>query len=447
MIIHQPFGKEHPYEQDPEERTPRHPLAGQPFAVGVGIRPPGAAQQVMVWHQVADAPPQAVAAIRDADWVARHEEGVGAEFLERLERVEQDLWHAELVAPAWGQTLRYWIEADGERSQDYPLRGEDWIAAALLDYPLDTTDWHLQPAQVELLSDGQHLRRLRLTFPSAADEAFYGLGERFNALNQKGEWLDIRCYEQYKDQGRRTYLPVPFLLSSRGYGVYVESARWMAFDLRAADHWTLEADLPADGHLTLTWFTDPDPYALIGRFTLHTGQPALPPLWAFGLWMSANEWNSQEKVLREVALTREHGIPASVLVIEAWSDETTFYIWNDAEYDPVAGDGALKLGDFRFGGKWPDPKGMVDQLHAEGIRVLLWQIPVLKAPEGEHPQHAADRAHFEAQGYGVRAAEGAALYRVRPFWFRDGYLLDVTHAEAVRWWLEKRAYLLGRTGH
>ena len=46
-----------------------------------------------------------------------------------------------------------------------------------------------------------------LSFAATADEAFFGLGERFNALDQRGNVLDMRCYEQYKNQGKRTYMP------------------------------------------------------------------------------------------------------------------------------------------------------------------------------------------------------------------------------------------------
>src|SRR5690606_28669239 len=67
--------------------------------------------------------------------------------------------------------------------------------------------------QVEWLTDGQRARHVRLTFAAAPDERFYGLGERFNALDQRGNVLDVRCYEQYKSQGKRTYMPIPFLLS------------------------------------------------------------------------------------------------------------------------------------------------------------------------------------------------------------------------------------------
>ena len=96
--------------------------------------------------------------------------------------------------------------------------------------------------------------------------------------------------------------------------------------------------------------------------------------------MSSNEWNSQARVEREVEQSLALGIDPAVVVIEAWSDETTFYIWNDAQYTPVSGEIALRYGDFTFppAGRWPDPKGLVDRLHGQDIRLILWQNPTLK---------------------------------------------------------------------
>jgi alpha-D-xyloside xylohydrolase len=469
-IIHTPHGLEHPYEQLPEERFPREPLAGESFVVGIATRPPGAAGGVRVYARVDDQPEIMVQAARQEDWRPRLEEGVGAEFLERMIKIDQDVWHAALTAPEAGQTLTYRIEADDTAGPAYAYRPAAWQPDArstrfiregqngvcTMDVTRDGPSAVVQAraglpdvSQVEWLTDGKQARRVRLTFDCSPDEAFYGLGERYNALNQRGEVLDVRCYEQYKSQGKRTYMPIPFLLSSAGYGVYVESARWMQFDLAAsqADRWALEADLGPDEGLRLHWFTGDDPLEIVGQFTRMTGTPAMPPLWAFGLWMSGNEWNSQARVLAEVEQSFAHDIVPSVLVIEAWSDESTFYIWNDAEYTPRPGAEMFQYEDFTFpaGGKWPDPRGMVDQLHEQDIRLLLWQVPALKLPEEPHPQQDADRAYFEVAGLGVREADGS-LYKVRPFWFRDGYLWDVTNPAAREWWLGKRAYLLDELG-
>ncbi len=469
-IFHLPSGQEHPYEQGPEERFPRQPLAGESFTVGIVTRPPGAVEVVQVFACMDDGAARRIDAVKQPHWQQDMEEGAGAEFLERLVHVEQDVWQAALTAPAQGHTLTYWAEAAGASTPRFTLVGEAWTAdpdPLLALHQVDDGAITVRAARdgstrqtpddprlprligIDWLTDGQRARRVRLSFAVAPDEGFYGLGERFNALNQRGEVLDVRCYEQYKSQGKRTYMPVPFLLSSARYGVYVQSSRWMQFDLAASapDRWMLEADLGADERLDLTWYTGDDPVAITGQFARATGPAALPPLWAFGLWMSGNEWNTQARVLHEAGQSLEHGIQPSVLVIEAWSDETTFYIWNDAQYDAIPGDRAFRYEDFTFPaeGKWPDPKAMTDWLHAHGIRLVLWQIPVLKAAEGAHAQHETDRAHFEASGFGVREPDGS-LYRVKPFWFRGGYLWDPTNAAANEWWLNKRAYLLDDMG-
>ena len=467
-IIHTPKGQEHPYEQLPEERFPREPLAGEPFTVGIVTRPPGEVQSVSVHTRLDGIAGPTVPATRIADWQPQREAGVGAEFLERMVPIEQDVWQAQLMAPEPGHTLSYRIEADGQPGPEHTLRGEAWQpdphVLSLEEIQPGQWTMHLRRGRgdvaalpgsvppihaVEWLTDGTRARRVRMVFASAPNEAFFGLGERFNALDQRGEILDVRCYEQYKNQGKRTYLPIPFLLSSQGYGLYVRSNRWMQFDLAATqpDRWVLEADLGPDEALDLTWFTGTSPLEIIGQFAQLTGPVVLPPLWAFGLWMSGNEWNSQARVEREVEQSLAHGIIPSVLVIEAWSDETTFYIWNDAQYAPVPGRQALCRADFTFPaeGKWPDPQGMIDDLHRKSIRLVLWQIPALRAPQGAHPQHEADRAHFEQQGFGVREADGS-LYKIRPSWFRDGYLWDVTNPAARAWWLAKRAYLLEEMG-
>ncbi len=459
-IIHTPFGQEHPYEQLPEERFPREPLAGEPFAVGIVTRPPGAAQHVTVHAHVDGAAEVTIPAERLADWHPELEQGVGAEYLERVVRIEQDVWRAELVAPPDGQTLSYQIEADGQLSEAYTLVGAAWRAGGGVEIksvsrsrfemclsPSGTVEQMLnlpQVVSVEWLSDG---RRVRIGFACAPDEAFFGLGERYNALNQRGNVMDIRVYEQYKSQGKRAYMPIPFLLSSAGYGVYVESSRWMQFDLTAPDRWTLEAEVGDDEALRLVWLTGDDPLDIISSFTQMTGPAALPPDWAFGLWLSGNEWNSQARVVREVEASAASEIPATVLVIEAWSDETTFYIWNDAQYTPKPGSEAFRYDDFSFppDGHWTDPKALVDWLHARGIHLILWQIPAVKVLEQPHAQHEADRAYFEEAGFGVHEADGS-LHTIRPFWFRGGYLWDVTNPAERAWWLSKRAYLVEDLG-
>jgi alpha-D-xyloside xylohydrolase len=313
-----------------------------------------------------------------------------------------------------------------------------------------------QKGAPELLLDGDgRLKQILCRYESPGDEAFYGFGERFNALDQRGQAVDICVYNQYTNQGMRTYIPMPFFLSSHGYGFYLDTSRRVWYDMAGEqqDAWSFRTGLGEGQQLRACVIAKSNPWEIVSDFQGLTGKPALPPVWAFGPWMSSNDWNSQETVQDQVSLTQEHDIPATVLVIEAWSDESTFYRWNDALH-PLKNPGeAFHLEDFTFPpeGRWPNPKGMIDALHEAGIRVVLWQIPVLKklleADQvlGRQPQHEADEAYMIEQGYCVHQADGEP-YRVPPAWFRQSLVMDFTNLAAVDWWMGKRAYLLEEMG-
>ncbi|ULH18178.1 hypothetical protein MF271_22145 (plasmid) [Deinococcus sp. KNUC1210] len=283
-------------------------------------------------------------------------------------------------------------------------------------------------------------------FFAGLGEPLYGLGERFTAADRRGKETDIRVYEEYKEQGQRTYLPIPFVVSPQAWGVWLDATEPSSFDLRE-ERCTLRLDqFPGKPvQMTLHLIVADDVYGVTAAFTNLNGGLNVPPKWAFGPWMSSNDWNSQTRTEEVVRRTVAEAIPATVLVLEAWSDEQTFYIWNDAEYTPIAGSSAFQLSDFTFKGRWPDPKRMIDECHAHGIHVLLWQIPVQKHVPEQHAQHHADESHMIEQRFGVQNADSSP-YRCQGWWFTDGLVMDFTHPQAAAWWFSKRAYLFDELG-
>ncbi|RYE10956.1 MAG: glycosyl hydrolase [Hyphomicrobiales bacterium] len=277
-----------------------------------------------------------------------------------------------------------------------------------------------------------------------APAGIYGLGERYNALNQAGNRVDQFVYNQYKNQGLRTYIPMPVFYTDQGFGLHLATDSYSWFDFREPGVTLLGVEA---GDLQLDFLTG-SVNEQVAQFLASTGDPVNVPLWALGPWMSSNNWDNQAEIEKQVALTEEHGIPATVLVIEAWSDEATFYIWNDATYAGKPGSDAFTYGDFTFPewGRWPDPKGMVEHLHEHGLKLILWQIPVIKQTAAlRHAQKQRDEQHFLAQNYGVRHPNGEAL-RLPEGWFKDSLLMDFTHREGVDWWLGKRQYLIDDLG-
>jgi alpha-glucosidase (family GH31 glycosyl hydrolase) len=310
-----------------------------------------------------------------------------------------------------------------------------------------------RPAEF-LLNEENKLTRFCQFFTSPEHEAFYGFGERFNALNQRGNTLDTLVYDQYSGRGKRTYIPMPLFVSSRPYGFLVSNTTNVQFDLAAtsANTWSFQAPLGGKSRVSYHLFTARKPQQVVADLTAFTGPTLMPPVWSLGHWMSSNDWNSQKMVMDQLRLTQEHEIPSTVLVIEAWSDEANFYIWNDAEYELTPSDRPMRLNDYRFPaeGRWPDPKGMVDELHAAGLKLVLWQIPVIKIkidPGTEHsiPQRDVDAAYAIDQGLIVTEEDGSP-YHVRSFWFGQSLVPDFTNPQAADWWLSKRAYLVEEMG-
>jgi len=293
-------------------------------------------------------------------------------------------------------------------------------------------------------NDG-HVRRIEMAL-NAEPCGIYGLGERYNALDQYGNRLDQFVYNQYKDQGTRTYIPMPVFYSDSGFGLHLNSYAYSWFDFASSGKSKIALGVE-EGALALQIFTGTI-NEQIGQFIGRTGTPEMVPAWALGPWMSSNNWDSEVEVRAQVALMVEHQVPATVLVIEAWSDEATFYIFNDAIYDGNDGETALAYSDFSFPewGRWPDPKGLVNHLHAHDLKCLLWQIPIIKQVTSlTHLQKSSDEAAFVRNGFAVKNADGTP-YRVPEGWFKDALLMDFSNRQAKDWWFEKRQYLLDEIG-
>lgn len=292
-------------------------------------------------------------------------------------------------------------------------------------------------------------RALEMELESAA-EHYFGFGERFDALDQNGHEPDVCVVNAYIRQGRRTYLPVPFFVTEAGFGLHVESDRYVRFGLapRLPGAMRLQVDLdPEAPRAGFTCFFGA-PADVVRQFTASTGPAAVPPRWAFGPWMSSNPWNTQREVEEQIETTARLDIPATVIVIEAWSDEATYYVFNDAVYEPRYGQHAFRMADFTFpaNGRWPDPRGMVERIHARDMRLILWQVPIIKGFE-RHTcrQHELDEQYVIEQGYCVHNADGTP-YRIPDGWFGGSLLLDFTNPKALQWWVDRRRYLVDELG-
>jgi 1,3-alpha-isomaltosidase len=450
MLIHRPFGSEHPYRYDVDQRVPPRPLSGQEY-------------EIRVLAPVATAAVEVVFA--DGTRVAADRVGVDALALDHgapaapAPAVDSHL-AAAASAPLVPPDQQVWLartRATGDTSYRI-VAGEDatgWYDVMPLTWQSDGGQLlvegpdRLVPDSLRWLVDSTGPRRVRFGLRLHPAAHVLGFGERFGQLDQRGQTLDATVFEQYKHQGQRSYLPMPFALvvgaGDPGWGFHVRTTRRTWYEI--GEELRIEAEVdPADPTLTIRLYTG-DPSTVVHDFLVETGPAILPPDWVFRPWISGNEWNTQARVVAEVERSLAEGIPVGAVVIEAWSDETTFVAFRDAVYD-VHDDGAPhRLADFTFpsDGAWPDPKSMVDRLHALDVKVLLWQIPLIPTDRGHDEQVGADARTLVARNLAVREADGSP-YHNRGWWFPGSVLPDFTNPAAVDWWLAKRRYLVDDLG-
>ena len=451
MIRHRPFGSGHPYSTDTDQRSPVDPVAGEPLVLGVRSSP-GVGAVTLEWQR--DGVRQADRAL---DAVARRDRGQTvdgghlASAQARLARASGG-WSTTIEGLTGGERLRYRFRSDGGSTRWFDCRVSAWSDRAPGLHETGTP--RVVAGTPRSLGDGDVVRRIRFALPLGAGERVAGFGERYDALDQRGAELDSVVFEQYKSQGaeRKTYLPMPFahVIGGDGWGFHVRTSRRVWFDVGASDSdllW-IEAETGPDGVLDVAFY-DGSPREVLAAFTAEVGRAEELPAWVFRLWASGNEWNTQAEVMRQADAHRDHDIPVGSIVIEAWSDESTFTTWRDARSALRDGAEPAVLADYEFGDAWPDPKGMTDELHTRDIRLHLWQIPLIKMrphPSGQVGQDAAAAIRDDVLIREPAAGGGLRPYRNRGWWFPLGLMPDLTDARAARWWTEKRRYLVDEIG-
>lgn len=286
----------------------------------------------------------------------------------------------------------------------------------------------------ELYRNGNHLT-VHVPYNGA-----YGMGEKYDSLNQKGNTVINQVREKFCFQGDKTYCTTPFFWTDTGFGLYVDTCEVTTFYFGEK---SIEITLPETAEVVLFSGT---PEEIVREYMSLFGPAVLPPEWTMGIWISANRWNTQKDVDELLAKLKKYDFPASIVVLEAWSDEATFYIWNGAKYEPVSNGQALKYEDFDFSGTpWPDPTKMIRDIHDAGLKLLLWQVPVYKKQgddEVQNPQNDLDREDAASRKLCVTMPDGAPYMIPKGNWFPDSMVPDFTNPDTVKSWFAKRQYLL-----
>jgi alpha-D-xyloside xylohydrolase len=265
------------------------------------------------------------------------------------------------------------------------------------------------PMPLSFVRNASNLHRnFAVSFTLSPHEMLFGGGESFTRLNKRGQKLVLYTYDAYSAQTPNMYKPVPFFMSSRGFGMFIHTSAPLTLDLGGSYDGANVIYL-GDDQVDLFFFFG-SPKEILSEYTALTGRAPLPPLWSFGLWMGRESYSSEEEVRGVAKKLREERIPSDVIHIDT--------DWTEVPHRC----------DFEFSSsRFEDPQKMLSDLKESGFRVSLWQLPYLN-PKNELHQEATE------EGYAVLSAYGKPPV--------DDAIIDLSNPKAVSWYQEKLAKLL-----
>ena len=227
-----------------------------------------------------------------------------------------------------------------------------------------------------------------LRIPLQRKEQLYGFGLNFQTVHQRGKILNLHV-DHYggKDNGR-THAPVPFYVSSLGYGVFINSARYLTvYAGSGARKDSPDAPVAKDRNTDRTWtaspysdavsilvpapgaeiylFAGPTPMDAVRRYNLFCGGGTLPPRWGLGFTQRTKKLYTAEDVEREADEFERQGYPLDFIGLEpGWQSKAypCTFEWDKQRY--------------------PNPAGFVRTMLDKGVRINLWTNPYVSPESG-----------------------------------------------------------------
>lgn len=266
-------------------------------------------------------------------------------------------------------------------------------------------------------ADASQVAYFRIGASVDPSEHYYGLGEYFDTVDHRGHVRAMQLEVDALESGNNeAHVPVPFVIGTKGWGLFVESSYPGVFDVAKSDPARVDSIFgtgsASDRGIVFHLYAAERPLDLTRLYYQTTGFPRLPAPWALGPLVWRDENDDQAQVERDLSTMRE-------------LDLATTGIWIDRPY-------ATAVNTFDFdAARFPDPEGMVARAHALGFRVGLWHTPYL---DGSSEATAELRTEATSKGY-YPLETGIQLNGWGP-------ILDFTVPEAQDWWRG----LLGRYG-
>lgn len=239
-------------------------------------------------------------------------------------------------------------------------------------------------------------------------ECVYGLGERFAAYVKNGQSIDMWNADG-GTASEQTYKNIPFYMTNRGYGVFVEDTSDVSFEV--ASEKVERVQFSAEGEtIVYDVIYGGTPKAVLDGYTALTGRPALLPAWSFGLWLSTSfTTNYDEKTATSfIQGMADRDIPLSVFHFDCFWMKG--FNWCDFTWDEET---------------FPDPEGMLKRYHDRGLHLCCWINPYIAQAS---PLFREGMEH----GYLLKKTNGDVWQT--DLWQAGMGILDVTNPDARVWY-------------
>lgn len=261
----------------------------------------------------------------------------------------------------------------------------------------------------------------RLRSRSSPTEGFYGLGEYYDAVSHRGRVrsMQLRVDSDLESGYNEAHVPIPFVIGTTGWGLFVETQRPGAFSVAPGDNPSLAGASVADKDLveatfgtgtasgqglTFHLFGEGHPLDVTRHYYDVTGYPRLPARWALGPWVWRDEVTDQAQAEGDLQTMRDLDLAATGY----WYDRPYATGVETFDWDPA---------------KFTDPAAMLAKQHDLGFRAALWHTPYL---DEKDPNVASLFTEATQKGFYPRVTS-LKLNK----W---GNPLDLTNPAAYAWW-------------
>jgi alpha-D-xyloside xylohydrolase len=240
-------------------------------------------------------------------------------------------------------------------------------------------------------------------------EKFFGLGERFGPFIKNGQRVEM-WNEDGGTSSEWTYKNIPFFISNRGYGVFVDSSSDVIYEIQSERTTRVNITVPSEGARYYI-INGPDPKTILNRYAQLTGYPALPPPWTFGLWLTTSFTTDYDikTVSSFLQGMKDRDIPLRTFHFDCFWMKG--FQWCDFEFDPDM---------------FPNPKRMLSELKSKfGVSICVW-INSYIAQESKLFKEADEK------GYLIRNLDDSSYQT--DLWQAGMGIVDFTNPEATGWY-------------